>query len=138
MVETAYAPRWEKNIEGFKSVLGKVTPQGLFDESRNTALLFDKLATAGKALAPNVKPSQVPQEAQLQFINNVIGTAFAAALKRDGWQIKSKLGEDLLFVNNGTEVTLHNLLPRLTANEFTREGWIEYCDENNLTGLKFA
>jgi len=138
VIETAFAPNWNKNIERFKPVISTITPQGLFDEAQNSTRLFEKLATTGKLLAPNIKPSQVPPADQLQFINSVIGTALSAALRQDGWDIRSTLGEDLVFIKNGREIKPHTLFSKLAAKEYSRDEWIEYCDENNLSDLRFT
>ena len=138
VMETAFAPQWDRNIEHFKSVLGNITPQGLFNESQNISNLFERLARAGKILSSGVKPSQIPPKDQLLFINNVIGTAFASALRRDGWEIKSTLGEDLLFTKDDKRVAPYRLFTKLVAKEYTREEWVIYCDENDLSNLRFA
>jgi len=138
VIETAFAPQWEKNVENFKVILSGITIQEIFDLAKDPNLLFERLAVAGKVLAPNVKPSQVPRDSQLQFLNNVIGTAFSAVLRRNGWNIKSGLGEELLLMRDGIGVIPFSLFPQLVAGEFTREGWIEYCQENNLSGLNLS
>jgi len=137
VVEIVFAPQWNKNIERFKPVISNITPHGLFDEAQDSLRFFEKLATTGKILSPNVKPSQVPQIEQLQFINSVIGTAFSIALKQDDWKIKSILGEDLLFTKNNKEINPYKFFTKIVAKEFSREEWIAFCDENSLSDLRF-
>lgn len=138
VVETAFAPQWEKNIEPFKQILSEITPESLFDAAQNPSNLFAKLAATGKILPPNVKPEQVPQDVQLEITNNVIGTAFAAAMRKGNWMIKAGLGEDLMFVHKKREISPYSMFTKLAAREFSREQWIEYCEENGLSGLKFG
>lgn len=138
VVETAFAPQWGKNVEPFKRILSEITPEGLFDAAQNPSNLFAKLAATGKILPPNVKPEQVSQDVQLQITNNLIGTAFAAAMRQDNWKIKAGLGEDLVFVHKKSEISPYSLLPKLAAREFTRAQWVEYCKENGLSGLRFG
>jgi Zn-dependent protease with chaperone function len=138
VMETAFAPHWSKNIEPFKRILGEMCPEDLFDTAQNPSNLFAKLAATGRIIPPNVKPEQVPQDVQLQIINNVIGTALAAALREDNWKMKAGLGEDLMFIHKNMEINPYGLFPKLSAREFSREQWIEYCKTNGLSGLKFG
>jgi len=137
VAETAFAPQWDTNTEKFKQVLMTITPQGLFDMAQNPANLFAKLATTGKILPPNVKLNQVPQNVQLQITNKVIGTALASALRRDGWMMKNNLGEDLLFIKINKEISPYSIFLKLAAGEYSRQQWIEYCEENNISSLSF-
>ena len=138
VTETAFAPLWEKNIEPFKRVLGEITPESLFDAAQNPSALFAKLASTGKILPPNVKPEQVAQDVQVQVTNNIMGTTFASALRQNKWKMKSRLGEDLMFVQKEQEIYPYSLFHKLAAKEFSRQQWIEYCQEKGISDLRFG
>lgn len=138
VVEIAFAPQWSRNIEPFKRILSEITTESLFDAAQKPSHLFARLAAAGKILPPNVKPEQVPQEVQIQITNNIIGTALASALKQNNWKIKTDLGEDLKFIQANMEISPYSLFPKLVAHEFSRDEWVNYCEKNGLSQLRFG
>lgn len=138
VAETAYLPQWQKGIQPYRRILGDITPLTLFAEAQNTSRLFEKIAAAGKFLPSNVKPSQVPQDAQLQMINNVIGSALAYALRKNGWKIQTNPGEDLIFVKDNQELRPFNFIPQLTSNKPSLEKWREFCESHDISQVHLA
>ena len=138
VVETAFVPQWEKSTQLYSNVLSGITPPGLFDEAQNATKLFEKIAVAGKILPTNVKPSQVPQDVQVQIINNVIGSALAYALRQNDWKIKTSPGEELVFVKDEKEVRPFNFFPHLVLKQSSKEQWQQFCDENKISDIRLA
>jgi heat shock protein HtpX len=137
-VETAFVPLWEKSIQPYRDILKSLTVSSLHAEARNRGNLFEKLARAGKILPSNVKPTQVPQDVQLQFTNNVIGSAVAFALKHSGWQIHTSPGEELTLVRDARQIKPFNLYLNLATQESTSAQWQAYCEENGIPDIALA
>ena len=137
-VETAFVPLWEKNIQPYRHILKSLTVSSLHGEIQNQTDLFEVLARAGGILPANVKPAQVPQDVQLQFINNVIGSAIAFALKQDGWKIRSSPGEELVLARGGKNVEPFSLYINLATGSMTRDQWLTYCEEIGIANLALA
>jgi hypothetical protein len=138
VAETAFAPRWEKNASTYQSLLCKLTPLTLFDEVQNAAILFSRIAAAGKFLPGNVTPAQVPHDQQHQIINSVIGAALASALRKNGWKIKTNPGEDLVFVKGSKELRPFNFWGHLLTDKPSREQWQTFCEENQISNMSLA
>jgi len=138
VVEVAFVPQWEKSIPPYKNILNGITPLSLYAEAQNILMLFERLAAAGKILPPNVKPYQVPKDAQVQLINNVIGSALAYALRQNGWRIKTNPGEDLVFVKGEKEIRPFNIFLHLVLQESSKEQWQAFCEENNISAISLA
>jgi len=138
VAETAFLPQWQKNIQPYAQILSHFTPANLFDHAQNTTILFERIAAAGKFLPSNVKPSQVPQDAQLQMINNVIGSALASSLRQNGWIIKTNPGEDLVLVKDKMELQPFRFIPRLVEDKPSRDAWREFCEANNISEIRLA
>jgi Zn-dependent protease with chaperone function len=136
--ETALVPLWEKNIDPYRHILKSLTISGLHAEARNGADFFEKLARAGNILPANVTPAQVPQDVQLQFTNNVIGSAIAFALKQNGWQVRTSPGEELVLAKAGKQIKPFNLFINLATQESTNPQWQLYCEENGIASLTLA
>ena len=125
------------NSDIFNSLqlLCDITPLRLFEEAQNISSLFRKIAAAGKFLPSNVPPSQVPQETQLQVINGIIGSALASSLRRNGWQIKTSPGEDLVFVKDSKELRPFHIFIQLVTGKPSREKWQSFCEENGIAQM---
>lgn len=138
VVETAFVPQWEKSIQPYKKILDAFTPLNLFDEAQNTPRLFEKIATAGRILPPDVKVSQVPLDTQAQIVNNVIGAALAYSLKQNGWKIQTAPGEDLVFVKDKKELRPFNFYIHLASQSSTKDQWQTFCDENGINNMRLV
>ena len=110
----------------------------LFETAHNIPSLFENVAKIGKFLPANVQAAQVPMEKQLEVSNNVIGSALAAALYREGWVIKANPGEAVTCVQEAKELQPFLLFSQLAAQQTSAEQWKRICEENQISNLALA
>jgi Zn-dependent protease with chaperone function len=137
-VQYAFLPHWQKTVEIYGSILKNLTPSMLFETAQNIPSLFENVARIGKFLPANVQAAQVPVEKQFEVSNNIIGSALAAALNREGWAIKANPGEAVTCVQGTKELQPFLLFSQLAAQQTSAEQWKKICEENQISNLALA
>lgn len=137
-VQYAFLPHWQKTVETYRSILRNLTPARIFETAQDIPTFFEKVARAGNFLPSNVQPSQVAQDKQMEVISNVIGSALASALNRDGWIIKANPGEEVMCVKGNKELRPFSLSTQLVSRQIPAEQWQRLCEEYQISELALA
>jgi hypothetical protein len=138
VAEYAFLPRWRKGVETYRPILKDLTAGMLFETTQDIPSLFAQIAQTGDLLAENVRPEQVPQETQVQFTGNLLGSALAAMLHHAGWMIKTSPGEEIVFVKGTKELKPFSLSSELVSHRISAEQWQALCIENQIANLALA
>jgi len=138
VAEYAFLPQWEKAVETYRPILKDITPGTLFETTQNIPRLFAKFAQAGDFLAENVRPEQVPQDAQAQITGNLLGTALAVMLHRAGWMIKTNVGEDVALLKETRELKPFSLSSEVVSRQISADQWQTICKEHQISDLALA
>ncbi|HSL43897.1 MAG TPA: M48 family metallopeptidase [Anaerolineales bacterium] len=137
-VQYAFLPHWQKTAETYKTILNKLTPAMLFETAQNFQGLFENVARIGNFLPANVQPAQVPAEKQLEVTSNLIGSALASALDREGWKVSANPGEVVTCIQGTKELQPFLLFSQLATRQTSAEQWQKICEENQISDLAMA
>ena len=138
LTEIVYLPMWEKNAQSFAGALTGMTIGNLPEHAKKFPVLFLQIAANGWKLPPNVKPKDVPPQVQLQICSNVVGCALISTLRKQGWGVKTGLGEEVTLEEDGQIVKPFQVFIEMAAGKLTKETWETTCTEQGIYALNLA
>lgn len=108
------------------------------EHAKKFPTLFLHIVANGWKLPPNAKPSDVPPQVQLQICNNVVGCALISTLRKQGWVVKTGLGEEVILEKDSQIVNPFQVFLELAADKVTKETWETTSTEQGIYALNLS
>jgi len=125
-----YVPMWDGLVREESQGLAGVTPGALPEIAKNLVEFEKKLSRPKDG---SLEPEQASQRAA-----GTLGAAFALALHRRGWALRSMPGEDILLERDGLQIKPFLAIRQLASGELMAEAWQEQCSAAGISDLNLG
>jgi heat shock protein HtpX len=124
-----WLPIWSEYIKERNQVFSQITPK-LYP-----VIVKDPVSFIMK-LPSQDNPESFTPENQSQVMTKVLGIALAVGMGKDGWDVKTLPGMDVILHRDNLQFYPFRTVLKLNSREILPESWCEMCDKFGISNIK--